>query len=390
MMQETQVRQLIQQGEDSYTEFKEDTAHPDNLAATIVAFANTDGGRLILGVSDEGMVIGVPDADHMMQRIDQICTHNVEPPLICFQEKVRLGEQLVLVVRVPKGSERPYRTNRGVYYIRTASGRRQASRDELRRLYQAAFALFPDELPVPDTGLTDLNHPYFEATFESLYDIPVDQVDLSLSRLLQNLKLMKGAELTVAGVLLFGRYPQRHLPFARVSAVHFYGSEVGERFRDRKEIEGTLDQQIEDAVAFLNLRLPLPGRIEGLRRRDEPEFPPFVLREAVANAIAHRDYTIRGQVRVFIFDDRVEIINPGELPNTVTLDNILFGIHVERNPLLVTFLAKLGLMSRVGTGIPRMIRAMREAGSPPPEFRVTGGQFSVVLRRPATKERDNC
>ena len=387
MMQEAEVKRLIRQGEDSYTEFKEATAHPDNLAATIVAFANTDGGRLILGVSDRKTVIGVPDADQVMQRIDQICTHNVEPPLICFQEKVHLGEQLVLIVHVPKGSERPYRTNRGVYYVRTASGRRQASRDELRRLYQSAFALFPDELPVPDTGLTDLNSPYFEATFKRLYDMSADEADLSLSRLLQNLKLMKDEKLTVAGVLLFGRHPQRHLPFARVSAVHFYGPEMGERFRDRKEIEGTLDQQIEGALAFLDLRLPLPGRIEGLHRRDEPEFPQFVLREAVANAVAHRDYTIRGQVRVFIFDDRVEIINPGELPNTVTLDNILFGIHVERNPLLVTFLAKLGLMSRVGTGIPRMIQAMRKAELPPPEFRIIDGQFSVTLRRPAASER---
>ncbi len=344
---------------------------------------------MILGVSDEEAITSVPDIDQTMQRIDQICTHNVEPPLVCFQEKVHLGERPVLVVHVPKGVERPYRTSRGMYYIRTASGRRQASRDELRRLYQATFALFSDELPVPGTGLADLNRPYFEATFNRLYDMSVDEADLSLPRLLRNLKLMKGEELTVAGVLLFGRYPQRHLPFARVSGVHFYGSEMGERFRDRKEIEGTLEQQVEGALAFLDLRLPLPGQIKGLRRQDEPDFPPFVLREAIVNAIVHRDYTIRGQVRVFIFDDRVEIINPGELPNTVTLDNILFGIHVERNPLLVTFLAKLGLMSRVGTGIPRMIRVMREAGAPPPEFRVTDGQFSVILRRPAQRKGDN-
>ncbi|MEA3342039.1 MAG: ATP-binding protein, partial [Chloroflexota bacterium] len=375
MMQEAQIKRLIRQGEDSYTEFKEVAAHPDNLAAAIVAFANTDGGRLILGVSDEGTVIGVPDTDRAMQRIDLICSHNVEPPLICFQEKVSLEERLVLVVRVPKGPERPYRTNRGVYYIRTASGRRQASRDELRRLYQATFALFPDELPVSGTGLADLNRPYFETTFERLYDMTVDEVDLSLSHLLRNLRLVKGEELTVAGVLLFGRRPQRHLPFAHVSGVHFHGLEVGERFRDRKEIEGTLEQQVEGALAFLDLRLPLPGQIEGLYRQDKPEFPPFVLREAVVNAIVHRDYTIHGQVRVFIFDDRLEIASPGELPNTATLDSIRFGIHVERNPLLVTFLSKLGLMSRVGTGIPRMIRAMREAKLPPPEFEITDGQF---------------
>ena len=252
----------------------------------------------------------------------------------------------------------------------------------MRRLYQATFALFPDELPVSGTSLADLDRPYFEATFERLYDMPVAQVGLPLPRLLQNLKLMKEEELTVAGVVLFGRRPQQYLPFARVSGVHFYGAEIGERFRDRKEIEGTLEQQIEGALAFLNLALPLPGQIEGLRRQDSPELPLFALREAVVNAIVHRDYTIHGQVRVFIFDDRVEIISPGELPNTATLNSIQFGIHVERNPLLVTFLSKLGLMTQVGTGIPRMMRAMQKAGLPLPEFKATGGQFSVTLYRP--------
>jgi ATP-dependent DNA helicase RecG len=106
-----------------------------------------------------------------------------------------------------------------------------------------------------------------------------------------------------------------------------------------------------------------------------------VLREAVVNAIVHRDYTIRSQIRIFVFDDRIEIMNPGRLPDTVTLDNILLGIHVERNPILVTFLSRLGFVSRIGTGIPRMIRLMRQHGLPDPQFQIVDHEFRVVLRR---------
>lgn len=381
-MNEAELLQLIHQWEDSYTEFKEETAHSDDLAAAIAAFANTDGGRLILGVAQDKQITGVTAPDRLMQRVDQICYNNIEPPLICFQEKVAAAGQTVLVVRVPKGPERPYRTNRGVYYIRTASGRRQASREELLRLYQATFDLFPDELPVAGTTLADLDRPYFEAAFQAFYGTTVDEAGLPLPQLLRNLKLMKDGELTLAGVVLFGRRPQALLPFAKVTAVRFQGTEMGERFLDRKDIEGALEQQVSGTEAFLKVHLLVSGEIQGFHRHDEPEIPPFVLREAVVNAIAHRDYTIRGQIRLFVFDDRVEIINPGRLPNTVTLDNIRLGIHVERNPVIVTFLTKLGLMSQIGTGIPRMIRMMREHDLPPPDFQIVDDQFRVTLHRP--------
>lgn len=156
---------------------------------------------------------------------------------------------------------------------------------------------------------------------------------------------------------------------------------------DRKELEGVLEEQITGAQSFLDLHLRTGASIRGFRREDRPEIPAEVLREAVVNAVAHRDYSLRGQVRLFVFADRVEIISPGSLPNTVTLDNIRFGIHVERNPILVTFLAKMGLLSQVGTGIPRMIRAMRDRGLPEPSFALLGDHFRVTIARPVGGSR---
>lgn len=380
-MDKAQLIELIDNWEDSYTEFKAEAAHPDDLAASIVAFANTEGGRLILGVSPDRTISGVTHPDRLMQRVDQICTNNVHPPLVCVQEKVRTNGEVVLVVQISKGPERPYRTNRGVYYIRLASGRRQASREELQRLYQEALALFPDELPVVGTDLSDLDLGYFERSFQVFAEMPIEDTGLPLEKLLSNLKLLKDGKLTIAGLLLFARNPQFRLPYALISAVHFRGNEITEEFLDRKELLGTLEQQITSAETWLKLRLPVAGKIVGFRRQDEHEIPPQVLREAIVNAVVHRDYTIRSTIRIFVFDDRVEIVNPGRLPNTVTLDNIRLGFHAARNPILVTFLSRLGHMSRVGTGIPRMIRLMREAGRPEPEFRVEDAQFRVVLAR---------
>lgn len=131
---------------------------------------------LVLGVEDDRRVVGVADADATMRLVDTVSYQNVEPPLLCLQETVMIGDSTVLVVRVPKGPERPYRTNRGVYYVRTSSGRRQATREELMRLYHTALAIFPDELPVRGTGVRHLNVGYFEEFFRRHYGLAEEQI----------------------------------------------------------------------------------------------------------------------------------------------------------------------------------------------------------------------
>jgi len=157
------LQRCITRWEDVHTEFKEWPVHSDDIAAALVAFANTDGGQFILGVDNGRQIIGVDDPDAAMQRVDQIAYNNCEPPLTVIQETVKSDSgAVVLVVNVPKGDQRPYRTNRGVYYICTTSGRRQASRQELLRLFQSAESLFYDETAVLRASLTDLDRSTFE------------------------------------------------------------------------------------------------------------------------------------------------------------------------------------------------------------------------------------
>ena len=150
---------LVAQGENLHVEFKQWPVQPDDLAAAIVAFANTDGGHLILGIDDHGQVIGIAesDRDRIAQTVDNVAFHSIHPPATVVLETTTDPQgRVVLIAQIPKGSQRPYRTNRGVYYIRTASGRRQASREELLRLFQASESLYYDETPVLSTSQTDI------------------------------------------------------------------------------------------------------------------------------------------------------------------------------------------------------------------------------------------
>jgi len=281
----TELKSRIQNWEDARTEFKLQAVHADDLPAAIVAFANADGGQLIIGVSNERRVIGVTDPDKLRQ----------------------------------------------CYYLRTGSGRRQASREELLRLFQVAESMFYDEFPMVRLGLEDLD---LEAvrTFVEQTRLAEGLPEIALERLLRNWRLMSGNNPTIAGLILFGRDPQLHLPFAQINAARIPGTEIANEPSDRKDFTGRLLDVIDQAMRFLYLHLAIPHKIQGLEPEPRPELPNAALREAVINAVAHRDYTVQGPIRLFVFDDRVEFHNPGKPPNSVDAEAMRMGSHVVRNP----------------------------------------------------------
>jgi ATP-dependent DNA helicase RecG len=166
-MDVAELETRIARWENLHTEFKEGPVRPDDLAAGLVAFANTDGGELVLGVSERRAVVGVDDPDRVAREVDNVAANNCEPPITVVQETVRTPEgRTAVVVHVAKGDMRPYRTNRGVFYVRTSSGRRQASREELLRLFQATESLYYDETPLLRLSLQDLDLAAFESYLE--------------------------------------------------------------------------------------------------------------------------------------------------------------------------------------------------------------------------------
>ena len=373
-----ELRTRIDRWENLHTEFKVWPVHPDNLAAGLVAFANTDGGEFILGVSEEREVVGVEDPDRVAREVDNVAANNCEPPITVVQETVRSEDgRTALVVHVPKGDMRPYRTSRGVFYVRTSSGRRQASREELLRLFQATESLYYDETPQPRLSLQDLDLAAFDSYLE---ETGQSYLLGDPERLLENWYLTAKGHPTIAGILLFGRKPQQHLPYAQINAARFPGTDSSFDPVDRKDLGGRLLEVIDQAERFLDLHLPVPHEIRGFEPEPRPELPKEALREAIVNAVAHRDYTIRGPIRLFVFADRIEIHTPGRPPNGVDEDAMRSGAHVVRNPWIYARLSDAGLVTRAGTGIRRIIRLVREATGH--EVGIEVRDFEVLLTIP--------
>jgi ATP-dependent DNA helicase RecG len=357
--------------EDLHTEFKEWPIHPDDLAASLGAFANTDGGQLIVGVTQSRDIVGVEDPDRVARDVDNVAANNCEPPVTVVQEVLYPPTgpgNPVVVANVPKGDMRPYRTNRGRHYIRTTSGRRDASREELLRLFQATETLYYDETLLPRLTLADLDLDAFDRYLEITGQ---EELKSDRERLLVNWRLLSGGHPTIAGVLLFGRDPQQHLPFAQINAARFPGVDSSVEPVDRKDLKGRLLDVVDQAERFLDLHLLTPHEIRAFEPEPKPEIPKEALREAVVNAVAHRDYTVQGPVRLFIFADRIEIHTPGKPPNTVDEEAMRAGVHVVRNPRVYARLSDAGLVTRAGTGVRRIVRLVKEA---------TGKDIDIAIR----------
>ena len=369
-MELSELRDRIRRWEDLHTEFKLEIINPDDLSAEMVGFANADGGQLIIGVSEERQIVGLGDVDKVCQYVDNVALNNCVPPITISQERVADGARTVLVVNIAKGDQRPYRTNRGVYFIRTASGRRQASREELLRLFQATESLYYDESPLVRLGLEELDLDAVRRFVDQTAQAQ-NLLEIAPARLLRGWRLTAGDHPTVAGLVLFGRDPQQHLPFAQINAARIPGAAIANDPSDRKDLGGRLLDVIDQAMRFLRLHLSVPHKIRGLEPEPQPELPDEVLREAIVNAVAHRDYTVRGPIRVFVFDDRVEFHTPGKAPNTVDEEAMRAGTHVVRNPHIYARLSDAGLVTRVGSGIPRIVKLVRQA---------TGKDVTIELR----------
>jgi ATP-dependent DNA helicase RecG len=356
-MTELELRDRIARGENLHTEFKGGLPDKEALAKSVVCFANTDGGQLIVGVGDAGEILGIADLDASMRLIDDIAFNRCEPPVTVVQETIKVEDKTVLIVNVPKGSQRPYRTGSGLYYIRSTNKCRQASRDELLRLFQATESLYFDESAIFRVSLKDLNLDYFEEFLKTHVGITASEDDLK--SYLENLRLMVNGNPTLTGLLFFGKKPQSFLPTAKIIAAYIPGTDISIAPLDKKEIAGRIPEMIDDAGKFLRLYLREEHRIEGFASELRFELPEQAWREALVNAVAHRDYTISAPIRLLVFDDRIEFRSPGKLPNTVTIPRIrLGGAHVLRNPTIYNLLGRMGLITDLGSGVRRIIKSV--------------------------------
>lgn len=369
---------VLEEGEGYTLEFKQNVNA--DLSKELVAFANASGGRIFIGVDDANQVVGCEFSNALFSKIETMAAA-CDPPVAIFIEK--LPDQKIIVIHVPEGANRPHRCTKGFYLRNGASSQKMSTADITAFIRSEGKVRFDQQLRM------DLD---WEITLDqSRLDHFLSLAGITQKSDTQNLLLNLGAGdmknnqfyLNQTGMLFFAKEPALRQPFVNVVCALFKGSTKA-YILDRKELTGNILENVEEALLFLKKHLQLRWEItrDSARRKEILELPEVALREAVINAVCHRDYFEQGaQVMVEIFDDRVEIHNPGGLPKGLPEKD--FGKRsVCRNPNMAALLLRCNYIEKMGTGIERIYDALKKENRPPVSIEYTT-MFSLVFSRPS-------
>ena len=362
-MNTSELLQIISRDEDSMHQFKANANNELSLAQEIIAFSNTLGGMLIIGVSDNGTISGLDrkDMGRLSNLISNAASQQVKPPINPITENILLPDGLVMVVYIAKGIAKPYMDKNGVIWVKSGADKRKATaREEIQRMYQSAGLLHGDEIAVPSMTIDTINLRVFSEFYKKQYDELLEDQDLSIEQIINNLNLGADGVLNIAGALLFANNTALRLPAFIVKCVTFPGVDIDvDNYIDSQDISGTLKDVFDDTLGFILRNIRREQKNQGVNSLGELAIPKIVFEELIANALIHRDYFISAPVKVFVFFDRIEIISPGHLPNNLTIENIKNGNSNIRNPVLASFATRILPYRGLGSGIRRALKVYK-------------------------------
>ena len=356
---------------------------PLRLAEHLVAFANADGGTVIVGLDERGRPLGRvygEELEGLLRAAERLC----RPPVVASWESFEAAHGPAYGLSVPRSPELHSLAD-GRVLVRAGSQNRPLGGEEIRQLAATKSAGdFESEL-VPGATRDDLDAAVIAEFIEKREQRQRRPVLQTADELLYEIGALDRQGLpTTAGLLLFGRQPQQFFPQAGLVFVKFVGTEPrGEDglagYGRREEVNGPLARVIETAWQIVWGEMSVGAVVKGLERQDITEYPPFAVREALVNAVCHRDYRLKGRrIEMRMYSDRLEVISPGGLPGFITVDNLVEE-HFSRNPRLVAGLFQWGYIEELGLGIDRMIEDMVQDGHPPPKFKAAPYAFTVTL-----------
>lgn len=397
-----ELLEIMKNGENSGVEFKLDTIDNRSLARELVAFSNFEGGHVLLGVEDDGQIVGITRTN-LEEWVMTACRDKIRPELIPYFEIVKdvAPGKDVAIVRVNRGwsVHHIWHDNHRTYYIRVGTQSREASQEELERLFQQGGLFRPEIRPVSGSGMDDLDRrrlvDYFQRIREQAVPPPTD--DNGWRKLLLNTEILSDeggtTPATIGGILLFGKNPNKFLPQAGIDAAAYPGTEKDYAARERLSLRGPIapllgteglveNGLVEQAVAFARRNMTVTATLENDTRRVERyDYPLEVIREIVVNAIAHRDYLLSAtNIELSIYADRLEVISPGRLPNGITPERMRAGCRAARNQLIKDVMRDYGYLEHMGMGIPRKVmKGMREHNGTEPDLIEEGELFILRL-----------
>jgi len=408
-MTKTELLELIHNGENSGVDFKRDTIDNRALAKELVAFANLQGGRVLLGIEDDGSVVGITKSrKELEQFVMNTCRDKIRPEIIPYFELIRDVEpgKDVAVVQVNMGYNvhHEWHHNHRTYFIRVGTHCREASPEELERLFQqrGAFRLEIRGVSgssIDELDLRRLNDWFHRVGSQSLPNI--DDTDAWQNLLINTEFLIAEGDrnpATVAGLLLFSPNPNRYLPQAGIDAAAYAGKEKDYAAKERANFRGpmtplfTRDEKnkvvlvengiVEQAVEFIRRNMGVSADlVDGTRREEKWDYPEEAVREAIVNALVHRDYLLSStDIEISLYEDRLEIISPGKLPNGITPERMITGCRAARNQLLKDVMRDYGYLEHMGMGVPRkIVKGMLDHNGTMPQLIEDGERFIVRL-----------
>ncbi|MGI9249584.1 MAG: ATP-binding protein [Pseudohongiellaceae bacterium] len=405
VMLQSDLLNLIAQGEGAKSEFKRDDVHSEVLAKEIVALANMNGGVILLGVEDDGQISGITKKNLQKWLMDTVVGKHIHPSILPDYYELHIEGKTVAIITVLEGMGKPYvvrHNDREDICVRTGNTCQFATREQTARLLERGGFLKTDKLPISGSSPNDLDERRFTNYFYGIYDMGGavrERGDTDAAFIvdwLTNRELMcqlAGDDVcTIAGLVLFGKRPSRRLPQASIRMAVYPATDkvrnntidkdlsapfVGlQDSKDHSYVEPSIPRQVIDILEPHISRETMKG-VERVRLWDYPE---NVIRELVVNAFAHRDWTRSTDIEISVYSDRMEIISPGALPNGMTIEKLKAGQRVPRNHNIINVLRDYGLMEHQGMGIRRtVIPSMLKNNKTEPGFEATDDFFKVTL-----------
>lgn len=408
-MLKTELLEIIANGESSGVDFKRDDIRPEQLAKEVVAMANLKGGMVLLGVEDDCTISGL-HRDDTEEWVMNCFANKIHPMILPFYEEIQIDEKRVAVISFEQGTSKPYvlrDKGREDVYIRVGTTSRLASREQQARLYESGGMLHAEVLPVAGTSLSSLSMERLQDYLIKILndpDIPTDESSW-IERLIGLGYMTKGvsggAVCTIAGTLVFGVSPRRYLRQAGIRLVVFDGvnkeyqalldevldspmvalwrTDNGQRILADNDY-GLIERLVEKITPFISNEAPDIDM--NFRREREWHYPREAIREAVINALVHRDWTRSVDIEIDVYSDRLEIISPGAMQNSMTVEKMLAGQRSPRNSLLVEVLRDYGYVDARGMGVrTKIVPLMRSHSGKEPSFEATDDYLKIVLYR---------
>jgi len=381
------LKDLIHKGESDTVEFKKSVSEWKEIVETISAFSNTKGGVIIVGVGDNGRIYGINIGKNTIEDLTNKILTNTDPKIYPEITVSSIEDKKVIVIKIEKF---PYDVvfAFGKPFERVGRSTVRMSKDEYKKriLEIHKKEIYFDGQILDEATIADIDEDNLRVFIKKAKEkrgLGIEETE-SVSSILRKLKLMKGDSLTNAALLLFGKNPQQYFPQASIKCIRFKGIDVTGDMFDFKEMESNLLTQVEEVERFIFNNISLRAWIEDgkIERQEKWEYPPKALREAVVNAIVHRNYRVPSKIQIRIFDNRIEFWNPGRLPEGWTVETLKKD-HISKpfNPLLARIFFWVGYVEEVGTGTNKIIRWCKEWGLPEPKFETRENNIVVIFRK---------